>query len=40
MKDKLRQRGFAARVTVDDKDSVSMYLNMEVKRHIDMFYEA
>jgi len=39
MKDLSKKRGFMHRVAVEDKESVSKYLNQEIKRHIDIFYE-
>ena len=37
MKQLAKQRGFAHRVDVGLKSSVSRYLNQELKRHIDIF---
>ena len=39
MHEKAKARGFAARVAVAEKASVSKYLNEEIKRHIDIFNE-
>ena len=39
MKDLSKRRSFLHRVTLKDKNSVSQYLNEELKRHIDIFYE-
>jgi len=39
MKDRARSRLFSQRVNVDDKSTVSAFMNQELKRHIDIFLE-
>ena len=39
MKERAKQRGFVQRVNVAEKSTVSQYMNEELKRHIDIFFE-
>ena len=39
MKLNAKKRAFTSRVQVADKNTVSQYLNEEIKRHIDIFLE-